>query len=122
MRRLLLLSLVLPALLAAQSQDAPKPLPRPVPEKPAPSKPFGNLRVHVENARGAPVVGALVAIEELKRAHETEETGNVFLGWVPVGKYEVKVTKAGYLGATAAATIEPDLTCVITVLLVAEGK
>lgn len=121
MRRKLLLSLALPLFLAVQAQEPPKPLPRPVPEEPT-RNPYGSLRVHVENAKGTPMAGATVAIEKLKRVHETGETGDVLLGWVPVGKHEVKVTMAEYKGATASATIEEDGITVLTVRLEAKGK
>lgn len=121
MRRKLFLSLALPVFLTVQAQEAPKPLPRPVPEKPA-SQPYGSLRVHVKSAKGTPLAGALVAIEKLQRSHETGETGDVLLGWVPVGKHDVKVTLAAYKGATATAKIEEDGITVLTVQLEAESN
>lgn len=122
MRSILFLSLVLPVFLLAQTQEPPKPLPRPVPEQPTPPQPYGSLRVHVENAKGAPLAGAVVAIEKLKRVHETGETGDVLLAWVPVGEHAVKVSKDGYKGATTTAKIEGELIAVVTVSLSTENK
>ena len=116
MSRKLFLSLALPFFLTLQAQEPPKPLPRPVPEQPT-RNPYGSLRVHVENAKGSPLAGAVVAIEKLKRSHETGETGDVLLGWVPVGKHEVKVTLVAYKGTTATAAIEEDGITVLTVRL-----
>lgn len=116
MRSLLFLSLALPLFLVAAPQQDPKPIRPPATDAPAP-KPFGSLRVHVETAKGAPIAGALVEIEKLKRAHETGETGDVLLAWIPVGKHGVKVGKAGFKAATATATIEEEGIAVLTVRL-----
>jgi len=115
MRRILISALTLPGLVASQAPETPKP-------QPAPSKAVGNLRVHVETAGGAPLAGARVAIEKLQRSHETGETGHVSMAWIPVGTHEVKISKAGYKAATATATIEDGMVCVLTLRLEAEGK
>jgi hypothetical protein len=108
-------------LLAAPPQQDPKPIRPPAAEAPAP-KPFGTLRVHVENVKGAPIAEASVEIEKLNRVHETGETGDVLLAWIPVGKHGVKVTKTGFKMATATATIEEDKITVLTLRLEAAPK
>jgi hypothetical protein len=123
MRNRLFLGLLLPALLAAQAPDTPKPnAPPPAPEPPAPPKPFGTLRVHVSDSKGAPLAKALVSVPKLQRAHETGESGDVVLGWIPVGKVEVNVSRIGYKPVAASATITPDGIQVLSLHLEAETK
>ena len=115
MTKRLLLSLMLPAFLAAQ-------MPTPAPEPPAPRKPFGTLRVHVQDPKGSPLAGAQVLIPSLNRSHETGETGDVVLGWVPAGKHEVKVSRGGYKPSAGTATVPANGIAVLTVRLEAEAR
>lgn len=93
----------------------------PIQEKPAP-RPFGTVHVKVRDAKGAPMAGAMVAIEKLERSHESSETGDVLLGWVPVGKHEVKVSKAGFRTVVVPVQSTAEGISVVTAQLAAEPK
>ena len=119
MRILLAVALVLATGLVAQSPAKPV---HPPQETPTPSQPFGSLRVQVKEAKGTALAGALVAIEKLNRGHDTEADGNVQMGWIPVGKHEVRVSKAGFKPAVLQVEIEQEKIAVITVQLKADVK
>lgn len=116
MRRLIPILALCTACLCLPAQEGGPP-PRPAPEKPAPSKPFGTLRVQVATGKSVPVADALVSIEKLNRTHETGETGNVLLAWMPAGRHEVKISKDGFITKVAQVTVEADGIAVLEVQL-----
>lgn len=123
MRNALILSLILPVLLVAQPPPKqPGDFPAAGEDKAPNAKSFGNLRVSVTNAKGAPLVEAWVAIEKLDRSFPTGETGNVAMAWIPVGSHQVKVSKDGFRTALATALVEEEKTTVLKVQLEAEAK
>ncbi len=123
MRIALILSLVLPALLVAQPPPKqPGDFPAAGEEKAPSAKSFGNLRVSVEDAKGAPVAEAWVAIEKLDRAFPSGENGQVAMAWIPVGLHQVKVTKEGLKAVLASVLVEEEKTTVLKVKLEPEAK
>lgn len=123
MRNAIILSLLFPLLLVAQPPPKqPGDFPAAGEDKAPSAKSFGNLRVSVEDAKGAPIAEAWVAIEKLKRSYPTGETGQVAMAWVPVGAHLVKVAKEGFKTALAQALVEEEKTTVLKVKLEAEAK
>lgn len=123
MRKALILSLVLPVLLVAQPPPKqPGDFPAAGEDKAPTAKAFGNLRVSVEDPKGAPLAEAWVAIEKLDRSFPTGESGSVAMPWVPVGSHQVKVSKDGFRTVLATAVVEEEKTTVLKVKLEAQAK
>nr|MBA3496131.1 von Willebrand factor type A domain-containing protein [Gemmatimonadales bacterium] len=82
----------------------------------------GSVTGQVRDARGAPVVHALVAVVGTALSARTDTAGAYRLPAVGSGPVTLRATKSGYRPATAAGTVRPNGALMLNFTLVLAGR